>query len=145
MILPEGKIVPMSDYFENEAGLLRDEWNAISKTELLVRHQRTYYYFLNHQITPNAVVDVSGGRVLALVNIAPHAEITLDYSREPLPQIYLALAGATYLQKDRVKFRRTSQPDQISHMVTASKGEVSRTQFHHASGGIQRGTCSIQN
>ncbi len=124
MVLPKGKIVPVTAYFEKEAGLLGDEWNAISKKELLVRHQRTYYYFINHQFTPNGIVDISGMRVLALVDIAPHEEITLDYSREPLPQTYLDMGDAAYLQKDRrINSQHLCQSCLISRLVTANMEE----------------------
>lgn len=98
MTLPGGTIVPVSSYYENETGLLEDEWNAISEKELLVRKHRTCYYFINHQFSPNAVVDILRRRVLALADIPPHQEITLDYSREPLPKTYFEICGANYLQ-----------------------------------------------
>ncbi len=124
MVLPVGKIVPVTAYFEKEAGLLGDEWNAVSEKDLLVRDQRTYYYFINHQFTPNGIVDISGMRVLALVDIAPHEEITLDYSREPLPQKYLDMADAAYLQKDRrMKSQHLCQSCLISCLVTANVEE----------------------
>lgn len=129
MALPEGKIVPVSEYFEKDAELLGDEWNAISKKDLLVRHLRTYYYFINHQFTPNGVVDLSGLRVLALVDIAPHVEITLDYSREPLPLKYLDMGGASYLKKrHNAKFQNVCQSRPISHL------EENHTPTHRAPG-----------
>jgi SET domain-containing protein len=98
MTLPAGKIVPAASYLENEAGLLADEWNALSEKELLVRTERTWYYFINHQCIPNAIIDIARRRVVALADLVPNAEITLDYLREPLPRIYFETRGAAWLK-----------------------------------------------
>ena len=104
MTLSGGRIVAVSSYFENEAGLIEDEWNAISERELLVRKNRTYYYFINHQFSPNAIVDIVHKRVVASADISAHEEITINYLFEPLPKLYLEKWGASFLQRINTKF-----------------------------------------
>ena len=105
MSLPGGRIVLVSTYFENETGLLEAEWNAIPERELLVRKKRTYYYCINHQFAPNAIVDIARRGVIASADISADEEITLDYTLEPLPKLYFETWGATYLQ--RIDSKRT--------------------------------------
>lgn len=61
------------------------------------------------------------------VNKVPNEEITLDYSREPLPQKYLDMEDAAYLQKDpRMKSQHLCQSCRISRLVTANVEENPR-------------------
>ena len=77
--------------------MVTDEWNALSEDELLVRPDRTFYYYINHRPNPNSFVDIQRRKVIAQAAIAADQEITLDYLREPLPKSYLAAHGLSYL------------------------------------------------
>ncbi len=99
MSLEGGRILSVSRWLEDEFRLVADEWNALSEDELLVRPRRTLYYYINHQLNPNAFVDIQCRRVIAQAAIAANQEITLDYLREPLPKSYLAAHGFSYLTR----------------------------------------------
>lgn len=97
MSLQGGRIVSVSRWLEDEFCLVADEWNALSEDELLVRSQRTFYYYINHQPEPNSIVDIRRRKVIARTAITANQEITLDYLREPLPKSYLQTHGFSYL------------------------------------------------
>lgn len=97
MSLEDGEIIPVTSFHYDPEGLAASEWNAISEHELLVRQRRTLYYFINHDLRPNALVDIQSRQVVASVAMDADQEITLDYMREPLPKRYLQTHGASYL------------------------------------------------
>ena len=73
------------------------EWNAIGEGELLVRHFRTKYSFINHSRNPNLVIKYFPIRVVALRSISVGEELTLDYRKEPLSDEYIREKGQYYL------------------------------------------------
>lgn len=73
------------------------EWNAVSEDRLLVRGVRTSYGFVNHNRAPNLQIDSAGRLVRALTDLAAGDELTLDYTKQPLPKAYLADPRAAYL------------------------------------------------
>lgn len=101
MILAGGSIVAASAYLDDLRALRDDEWNAISEDQLLVRRNRTYYYFINHHLIPNARVDISRRQVIARTDIAAHEEITLNYLEESLPSLYFETCDVSYLRPGR--------------------------------------------
>lgn len=73
------------------------EWNALTNELLLVRPYRTKYSFINHSRQPNVKIEYQPLRVVAIQNIDPDEELTLDYRREPLPEDYINNHGQSYL------------------------------------------------
>ncbi len=74
------------------------EWNAVSTSELLVRPIRTSYGFVNHSRTPNVRIDPASFDMIAMQEIAPDAELLINYLDQPLPDAYLRLPAAEYLR-----------------------------------------------
>lgn len=75
------------------------EWNAVSKSELLVRAIRTSYGFINHSRTPNLRIDGGTMTLKVLTPVASGEELLLDYLEQPLPDAYLSNANADYLRR----------------------------------------------
>ncbi len=73
------------------------EWNALSKTTLLVRPFRTKYSFINHSREPNCYLAHYPLRIVTLRDIKKDEELFLDYRQEPLCEEYLNGRGKTYL------------------------------------------------
>ncbi len=73
------------------------EWNALSKTILLIRFSRTIYGFINHSPSPNCLVNHDKLIVTSIINIQKNEELFLNYKKEPLPVEYLSGHGSTYL------------------------------------------------
>jgi hypothetical protein len=73
------------------------EWNALSKTTLLVRPFRTKYSFINHSRTPNLELRRDPLSVVSLCRIEKNEELLLDYREEPLRDSYLEGHGRTFL------------------------------------------------
>jgi hypothetical protein len=74
------------------------EWNALSRTALLVREIRTSYGFINHSRAPSVRIDADRMVLVAACAGAPGAELLLDYLDQPLPAAYLAHPSAEFLR-----------------------------------------------
>lgn len=68
------------------------EWNALAPDLLLIRPFRTKYSYINHSRTPNLTRQSSPVAIVAMVDIQPGTELTLDYRAEPLKLGYLVTA-----------------------------------------------------
>lgn len=75
------------------------EWNALTKTELLVRPIRTSYGYINHSRMPNLAIDDRTQEIRALRRIDAGEELLLDYLDQPLPEAYLNHPNAEYLRR----------------------------------------------
>lgn len=90
----DGQAVALEDFPE---ALHMLEWNAISRTLLLIRPLRTSFGFLNHARRPNLAIASNGYDVFVAAAVQPGEELTLDYLAQPLPPSYLEAPGSSYL------------------------------------------------
>lgn len=60
------------------------KYTGLSEERCVISEQMTKYSLLNHSRTPNAITDFEGRRVVALRDIIPGEEVTVDYRREPV-------------------------------------------------------------
>jgi hypothetical protein len=74
------------------------EWNAVSRTELLVRPIRTSYGFVNHSRDPNVRIEPDTMEMITRAPIPAGTELTIDYLDQPLPDSYFDLPRTGYLR-----------------------------------------------
>ena len=60
------------------------KYTGLSEECCIISDQMTKYSLLNHSREPNAITDFEGRRVVALRDIHPGEEVTVDYRREPV-------------------------------------------------------------
>lgn len=95
----DGQLIPVSKQHIISADVCAAhcEWNAVSKDMLLVRAFRTKYSFINHSKNPNLKLEYNPLRIVVSHDLDMDDELTLDYSKEPLPEQYLQLHGRHFL------------------------------------------------
>jgi len=103
----DGQIIPWDHYEQivarfktiigDSAPHLFMEWNALSKTTLMVRPFRTKYSFINHSRHPNLKIHRNPLSVVAYRAISKKDELLLDYRDEPLSDQYLQGHGRSFL------------------------------------------------
>lgn len=60
------------------------KYTGLSEERCVISDQMTKYSLLNHSRQPNAVTDFQARRVVAMRDIFPGEEVTVDYRREPV-------------------------------------------------------------
>ena len=60
------------------------KYTGISEKYCIISEQMTKYSLLNHSRNPNAITHFEARQVVALSNIQPGEEVTVDYRREPV-------------------------------------------------------------
>jgi len=95
----DGQLIPLAKQHIVTADICAShcEWNAVSKDMLLVRAFRTKYSFINHSNNPNLRLEYNPLRIVVSSDLNRGDELTLDYSKEPLPEQYLELHGRHFL------------------------------------------------
>lgn len=95
----DGQVMPIAHYqaIEEQVGptlggyrkYVYMECNYLDKETLLARPFRTSYSYINHSRTPNTVLLRHPLRLVALRDIGPDEELTVDYRKEQLSDDYL--------------------------------------------------------
>lgn len=97
LTIPEGKVIDVGHDQELVADYWNTEWNHVDGKLYVRTDPGTYYRFINHSRTPNAIVIHDASRkefgVRSLRDIACDEEIVLDYRQEGLPESYLIRRG----------------------------------------------------
>lgn len=91
----DGQVIRHADHPD----VLDEEWNAISEELLLVRAYPTKYRYMNHSPSPNCRIDQRDMSIRALRDVEAGEELTIDYTAQPLPAVYLALERAAYIRR----------------------------------------------
>lgn len=60
------------------------KYTGLSEERCVISDRMTKYSLLNHSRNPNAITDFEGRKVVALRDIQPGEEVTVDYRREPV-------------------------------------------------------------